>query len=231
MNKIKKTFKALRRWLFRTPAGFMLIGLTFWLFLFSLFAYSQGLYTWAVGEVKAAEINKGKVNVTLGIMSEEVVSKDEEIKTLEERFQELMDNPITFKQTYFLEKQLFPATDKYEIPRALVAGQWAIESARAVNKPGHNYYGLMQWDKEGKRSLQNCPSLDHCVRNYANTIKSILKRKGYTYDPKEDPVEILRKLQERTPRYEGDSEHPEHYIELVSQTKEFKAYEDNKGKD
>ena len=217
MNKIKKTFKALRRWLFRTPAGFMLIGLTFWLFLFSLFAYSQGLYTWAVGEVKAAEINKGKVNVTLGIMSEEVVSKDEEIKTLEERFQELMDNPITFKQTYFLEHSIFPVTRACGVPDSLAAAQWALESGRATTSPINNFFGIGPGWKFATVKAN--------VEKYCQTIKNILKRKGYDLSQMSDPVEILKALQAGSYRYEGHNPDPMTYVHHISSLKEFKAYQ------
>lgn len=174
---------------------------------------------------------RGKVVVLNQVMQRnvelhgELAAKDDRIEELDKRFQELMDNPITFKQTYFLEKELFPLSRKYGIPDALIAGQWAIESGRAVHKSGHNYFGLMQWDAQRNRSLQTCPSLDECVKRYASTVKSILSRKGYTYNPEENPVEILRKLQEATPRYEGDSSKPDHYVELVAGTKEFKTYE------
>lgn len=153
-----------------------------------------------------------------------VAERDGEIADLKERFDELMKNPITFKQTYFLETEILPRTRKHGIPDSLAASQWALESNRQVHRPGHNYWGIMQWDKDRVRSLRTFSTLDDAIAMYAGTIKSILKRKGYTYDPNEDPISILKKLQEGTPRYEGDNEDTMIYVNHISSLKEFSYY-------
>lgn len=175
-------------------------------------------------EVRALEMKDYADGFTIMRLAKANEDKQSRLTELERQFQELMRNPITVQQRYFLEHTLFPLTDRYDLPRALVAGQWAIESGRAIHKPGHNYFGLMQWDANRVRSLQYCSSLEVCVKNYASTIKSIHTRKGYAYNPKDDPVTILKKLQEATPRYEGDESDTQHYIKLVSSTDEFKFY-------
>lgn len=147
-----------------------------------------------------------------------------QIEAMEHRFQELMRNPITFKQTYFLETEILPRTRKHGIPDALAASQWALESNRQVHRPGHNYWGIMQWDAQGKRSLRTFATLDDAITMYANTIKNILKRKGFTYDPKEDPHSILKKLQYGNYRYEGDNDDPMIYVNHISSLKEFQYY-------
>ena len=157
-------------------------------------------------------------------LQQQITQRDGEIESLRARFDELMKNPITFKQTYFLETEILPRTRKHGIPDALAASQWALESNRQVHRPGHNYWGIMQWDQNRVRSLRTFSTLDDAVKMYADTIKSILKRKGYTFDPNEDPKTIAFKLQEGTPRYEGDNEDPMIYANHISSLKEFQYY-------
>lgn len=118
----------------------------------------------------------------------------------------------------YLEKEVLPRTRKYGIPDALAAGQWAAEG-RFVNPKNNNWFNLMY---DGK--VHPYQSLDNHVADYALTLKNLLKNQGIDITSKKDAMEILKLLQSGKTRFEGHQPDPQHYVNLVSSTPEFKKY-------
>lgn len=150
-----------------------------------------------------------------------VKSRENELqKQLEEKERQL-DEVRKFKttpQSAFLETEIFPCSDKYGIPRQLVAAQWAIESGRAMYRDDNNHFGLGPGMKFG--------SICDAVKVYAKSLRTIVARKSADFDElKQNPYEILVRLQEGSYRYEAHSPDPQHYIQLVSSMPEWRVYE------
>lgn len=187
-----------------------LAGLSLTLFLIAVIAIPNHYRKEAIHfTVKAQELEQ-----TVDILEEDVKAKEERITFLQSQFDELMKNPITFKQRYFLEKELLPRSRKCGIPDALHAGQWALESGRSISKSSNNYWGIGPgWTFK---------SLDEGVATYCKTVKNILKKKGYEIsgDAKLD----LKRLQEGTYGYEGHNPDPQTYVDHVMALEEFKYY-------
>lgn len=159
--------------------------------------------------VKAQELEQ-----QVSSLSEDNAAKEERISLLESQFKDLMANPITFKQRYFLEKELLPRSRQCGIPDALHAGQWALESGRSTYRADNNYWGIGPRWRFG--------SLDEGVATYCKTVKNILKHKGY--EVSQDSKLDLKRLQEGNFRYEGHNPDPQTYVEHVSNLDEFKYY-------
>ncbi len=119
----------------------------------------------------------------------------------------------------FLESNIFPITDQAGLPRALVAGQWAMEGGRAIDNPQHNLFGLMSGG-----SLIPYPNIQRNVSDYILTIQNLLKRKGANPSAIKDPVTILKILQSGDTRYEAHNPNPTTYIEGVTNTPEWRMY-------
>ena len=158
--------------------------------------------------------NQGQIITQL---NKKLTAKEDEVSELRQQFDELMKNPITFKQRHFLETQLLPITRKYGIPDKLAAAQWAIETGRNTNRADNNYFGIGPGWK--------FTSIEENVKVYARSLKTIIARKGLDFDEiKHDPYLVLVKLQEGNYRYEGHSDKPLEYIELVSGMNEWRIY-------
>ena len=119
----------------------------------------------------------------------------------------------------FLESTIFPMTDEAGIPRALVAGQWAMEGGRVTDNPQHNLFGLMQGG-----SLIPYPNIQRNVSDYILTIQNLLKRKGVNPASVKDPGQILRILQSGDTRYEAHNPNPTTYVGDVTNTPEWRMY-------
>jgi flagellum-specific peptidoglycan hydrolase FlgJ len=120
-----------------------------------------------------------------------------------------------------LEKKIFPITDAAGIPRALVAGQVALESAYGTSnlaKNQNNYFGLLN-SKE--KQFYNFDDPARGAEMYAYTMTKGNFRDRYS----KDPVKYLYNLQNaQKPRYEGHSEKPYEYLTLVTGTPAFQKY-------
>ncbi len=119
------------------------------------------------------------------------------------------------KKQSFLESSVFPITREYGIPDALVASQWALEGGRVTSNPQNNLFGLMVGGK-----LINYPSIEANVRDYALTIKNILKAKDFHLPLAKD--EIIPALQSGDkPRYEGHNPDPMTYVYTIKSLPEW----------
>lgn len=122
--------------------------------------------------------------------------------------------PAVKKQS-FLESSVFPITREYGIPDALVASQWALEGGRITSNPQNNLFGLMA---NGK--LINYPSIEANVRDYALTIKNILKAKNFHLPLAKDEI-ILALQSGDKPRYEGHNPDPMTYVYTIKSLPEW----------
>lgn len=119
------------------------------------------------------------------------------------------------KNINFLETSVFPITREYGIPDALVASQWALEGGRVTSNPQNNLFGLMA---NGK--LINYPSIEANVRDYALTIKNILKAKDFHLPLAKDEI-ILALQSGDKPRYEGHLPDPMTYVYTIKSLPEW----------
>lgn len=132
-----------------------------------------------------------------------------------EQLQKVKQKPLQNKD--FLTKEILPRTRKYNIPDALAASQWAVESGRSTSSDINNYFGL------GPHIKYN--SIDDNVRDYALTLKNILAAKGKKLENMKYPKKILLKLQEGDrPRYEAHNPDPMTYVNTVMNTPEWRQY-------
>lgn len=125
-----------------------------------------------------------------------------------------------------LNTYVFPHTRAEGLPDAVSAGQTGVESAYGQSdaaKTKNNYHGIMQWDDKGNRSLRSFPSASDSAKMYAQTVKKILKQKGYDVT-KMNADQILDALQTGTPRYEGDNPDPKHYSRYIKNLSVYKRY-------
>ena len=135
-----------------------------------------------------------------------------------EQLQKVKQNKQTPLQNEdFLSKEILSRTRKYNIPDALAASQWAVESGRSTSSDINNYFGL------GPHIKYN--SIDDNVRDYALTLKNILAAKGKKIENMKYPKKILLKLQEGDkPRYEAHNPDPMTYVNTVMNTPEWRQY-------
>jgi len=122
--------------------------------------------------------------------------------------------PAVKKQS-FLESSVFPITREYDIPDALVASQWALEGGRITSNTQNNLFGLMA---NGK--LINYPSIEANVRDYALTIKNILKAKNFHLPLAKDEI-ILALQSGDKPRDEGHNPDPMTYVYTIKSLPEW----------
>jgi hypothetical protein len=123
---------------------------------------------------------------------------------------------LSNEQRTFLENTVFPITRGRNIPDALAASQWAEEGGRRIASPINNLFGLGPGIKY--------PTMEAGINAYADTLHKILNKKGYTVEDLGDAYQILMKLQEATPRYEGDNDDPYSYTHNIMNTPEWKYY-------
>lgn len=125
-----------------------------------------------------------------------------------------------------LEKKIFPITDAAGIPRALVAGQVAIESAYGTSnlaRNNNNYFGLLKGTdpQTGKLNFHKFDDPGRGAEMYAYTMTKGNFRDRYS----KDPVKYLYNLQNaKKPRYEGHSEKPYEYLDIVTNNPAFQKY-------
>jgi Mannosyl-glycoprotein endo-beta-N-acetylglucosaminidase len=125
-----------------------------------------------------------------------------------------------------LEKKIFPITDAAGIPRALVAGQVAIESAYGTSnlaRNNRNYFGLLKGTNPETKKLEfyNFDDPARGAEMYAYTMTKGNFRDRYN----KDPVKYLYNLQNaKKPRYEGHSEKPYEYLDIVTNNPAFQKY-------
>jgi flagellum-specific peptidoglycan hydrolase FlgJ len=125
-----------------------------------------------------------------------------------------------------LEKKIFPITDAAGIPRSLVAGQVAIESAYGTSnlaKNNNNFFGLLKGTDPttGKLNFHNFDDPARGAEMYAYTMTKGNFKDRYN----KDPVKYLYNLQNaKKPRYEGHSERPYEYLNLVTGNPAFQKY-------
>jgi hypothetical protein len=127
----------------------------------------------------------------------------------------------------YIDTELLPLTRAKGIPDALAAAQWAVEGGREVK---NNPFGLL-W----KGEIFDYGSLDDAISDYDLTIRDIASRnmgipkESFNYEDY-DADTILMALQADktgTPakiRYEGHSQEPLEYIDLIKSVAEWRKY-------
>ena len=121
----------------------------------------------------------------------------------------------SLKPSEFLEANILPITREYGIPDALVASQYALEGGRVTSNPQNNFFGLMR-----NGQLIFYPSIEANVRDYALTIKNILKAKNYFLPMNKDEI-ILALQSGDKPRYEGHNADPLAYVYTIKSLPEW----------
>jgi hypothetical protein len=121
------------------------------------------------------------------------------------------------EKQHILDK-ILPLTRKCGLPDKLVASQWAVESGRKQKSNINNYFGL------GPHLVY--PSLEANVRDYCLTVKNIARKNGLEIMDNTSSIEILEALQSGKTRYEAHNADPYAYVRTVSNTPEWREYED-----
>lgn len=124
----------------------------------------------------------------------------------------------------YLNSVVLPLTRKYGIPDELAAGQWAAEG-RYVNPETNNFWNLMYGGQ-----VHPYENMDNMARDYDLTLKDIMSRnmgkdkESFNYGDY-DVMTLLNALQSgQSGNFEGHSPRPLEYVDLVSNTPEFRYF-------
>lgn len=126
----------------------------------------------------------------------------------------------------FIENTLFPVTDRYGIPRAVAAGQFAGEGRlKGLGASRNNYFNIMAYDgREGDMPGYATP--EEGIEAYAKLMSGQYKladgnfdtRYVPAYEMRNKPEEMIRKIHAL-----GYATRPD-YADFIMSTPEYKKY-------
>lgn len=130
------------------------------------------------------------------------------------------DTHSQFQQ--LLENHVFPVTDVFGIPRAVVAAQAAQESGYGTSplSKQNNLFGLKAHSYPG---FAHFDTPEDAARYYAQTVQSLSGGDLKKY--KNDPLGLLKAIQSGKSHYEGDNQNPMQYVYDVSHNPLWRQYQ------